>query len=433
MTNIFFASTYPPTMCGIADYTSFITRESIAERCGVLTFNGVKEKAPYLCNDAQTDKKVWHGIPSGDLLSASVIREGLSDLGARINDAVLWFQHENGIWPNDEKFVAMLKDLHMPKVVTFHTLHFQSLETASGLTLNQRNMLQAILPYVDAITVFSHGVYWAVISAFPEYAEKVSVLKHGIHSYPEISCLSRKEAKEKLNDFLLYESDLDQSTKESLHNKRILTDPDTFVLGQTGFLCPQKQSEALFVARYELEKRIVHKRVAAIRIGATREESHSIYAELLRGQENGRPKLLLETWLPPDILPLAQRAFDVNFSWPDDCTQSGVLAHALGAGAIVAGRDMEGVGETLSEAGQPVHKDMKYLLRQIRNLILSPESARQVEEESLKYAARFSWKNRAAKHFELAERIQYPVLPSDFQFYFPHTSNAFARSLIRAN
>ena len=34
------------------------------------------------------------------------------------------------------------------------------------------------------------------------------------------------------------------------------------------------------------------------------------------------------------------------------CVVTYVLAHALGAGAVVAGRDLEGVGETLLEAGQ---------------------------------------------------------------------------------
>lgn len=403
--SIYFVGTYKPIMCGIADYTSFITRESPVGRWGVLSFNLEKYGAPLITDDGVATGRVWYGISGRDEFSAPVILEGLKELGTKGEDAILWFQHEFGIWRDSQKFVAMLKGLDIPKVVTFHSLNFQSPESPSGLRKYHYDLLRALLPHVEAITVFSRGVYWAVIPAFPEYCTKVYIMRHGIHSYPEVSSLSRQEAKEKLNDFLLYESSLDRKTKEALHKQRIFLDPDTFVIGETGFLRTQKQSAILYLIRDNLQKTIPRKRIAAVRIGSLRDNSHTIYVEQLRKGQNGRDKLLLETWLPHNMLPLAQRAFDINFHWPSECSQSGVLAHALGAGAVVAGRDLEGIGETLKEAGQLVDKDLRQLVVKIENLILNPELRERIEKKALAYAAEFSWENQARGHYELAESI----------------------------
>jgi len=425
MVSIYFVGTYPPIMCGIADYTSFITRQSPAGRWGVISFDLEKYGAPLAIGEEVATDRVWYGIPGRNEFSASMILEGLKTLGAKVEDAVLWFQHEDGIWPDSRKFIAMLKGLDMPKVVTFHTLHFQNAETPCGLRKYQYDLLRNLLPHVEAITVFSGGVYWAVISAFPEYCTKVYIIKHGIHSYPEVSSLSRKEAKDKLNDFLLYESDLEQATKEALHRQRIFLDPDTVVLGETGFLCPLKQSESLYLVRDILQKVVPHQRIVAVRIGSHREASHAIYAEQLRKEQNGKDKFLLEAWLPRDILPLAQRAFDINLHWPSECTQSGVLAHALGAGAVIAGRDLEGAGEILKEAGQLADTDIDRLIMKIKNLIANPELRERIEESTLIYATEYSWENQALRHYELAKPLLY-TKPLWTIPYLPRTISAIA-------
>ena len=252
-------------------------------------------------------------------------------------------------------------------------------------------------------------MYQAVTSAFPDQREKVHVVKHGVHSYPEISRLSRKEAKEKLNDYLLYESNLDQETRKLLYRQRVFLDPNTFVIGQTGFLSPAKGSELLYTARDSLQKAVPNKRIAAVRIGSPRDKSQEMYVKKLQRLQNEKPSFLFQVWLPQSILSLAQRAFDLNFYWPRECTQSGVLAHALGAGAMIAGRDLEGVGETLQEAGQLVDTNLRYLLTKITKMLLNPELVERAEERALSYAAEFSWENQARSHYELAEKISCPV------------------------
>ena len=392
-------------MCGIADYTSFLTRVCPAGRWGVLSFDVNQYGAPLVSGDVETADRVWYGMLGRDGYSASVIRRGLKELGAGNEDPVLWFQHEFGIWPDGEKFVAMLQGLDIPKVVTFHTLHFQSPESPSGLSSQQYELLSMVLPYVEAITVFSSGVYRAVISAFPEHCTKVYLMRHGVHSYPDVCCLSHQEAKEKLNEFLLYHSGLDQGTREALEKQRIFLDTETVVLGETGFLRPAKQSELLYSVRDRLQQVLPERDIVAVRIGSVRDASYSMYPRQLYQEHDGRTKFLLEIWLPPEIFPLTQRAFDINFHWPSECTQSGVLAHVLGAGAVVAGRDLEGVGETLKQAGQLLDTDLGRLILKMKNIIINPELRKGVEEGTSNYAALFSWKNQVHRHYEMAEPI----------------------------
>lgn len=391
-------------MCGIADYTGYITGKSPPQKWGVISFELKGYREPLIKNSGMPAAQVWYGIPSHTQFSAAAILKGIEQLGRGGGNAILWFQHEFGIWRDSQKFVTMLKDLHLPKIVTFHTLHFQSTETPSGLRKWEYEILQALTPHVDAITVFSHGVHRAITLAFPEYRKKVHKLKHGIHSYPEVTRLKRKEAREKLSDFLL-ESDLEQVIKEKLNRERIFFQADAVIIGQTGFLSPGKHSKLLYTARDKLQQMIPQKRIIAVRIGAPRESIQKTYAEKLRREQNGIDKFLLELFLPERMLPIAQRAFDINFYWPRDCSQSGILAHALGAGAIIAGRNLEGVGETLQEAGALVDTDLRRLLKKVKDVIFNPELGEKIEEKALKYAATFSWKNQARRHYELAERI----------------------------
>jgi len=412
MATIYFVGTYKPIKCGIADYTAFITRESYNEKWAVISFDLEKFGALLVGDITPKPDHVWYGMPNPTKISAPVIERGLKELGARNSDDVLWFQHETAIWHDTDKFVTMLKHLEIPKVITFHTLHFQSHETPSGLRKYQYELLRDLFPYVEAITVFSQGVFDAVTSAFPEHFSKVLLIKHGIHSYPEVACLSRSEAREKLNDFLLYESDLDQTTKENIHKQRIFIERDAIIVGQTGFLCPFKHSESLFDVRNRLQEMLPQKRIIALRIGSPRDGNQEIYAKSLREVQGVDDRFLIETLLPANILPLAQRAFDINFYWPSECTQSGVLAHALGAGAAIAGRDMEGVGETLKEAGQLVDTNLEHLVTRIKDLILNPYVADVVEGSAIEYAAKYSWKHQSMAHYQIAEQLTHPlVLP----------------------
>ncbi|MDD5095586.1 MAG: hypothetical protein PHV74_14600 [Dehalococcoidia bacterium] len=419
MASIYFSGTYRPILCGIGDYTHFIARELDSSRWKVLSFDLNTCGLQMTQKNEVSKGQAWYGIPGPADFSAPAILSGISALGGRLDDAVVWFQHEHGIWRDDRKFALMLSRLHLPKIVTFHTLHFQSGETPSGLRQNQVEFLGMVLPHVDAITVFSQGVHQAVTGAFPQYWDKVFMLRHGVHVPSNIGGLSRIEARKRLSDFLLHESDLDENTRENLRHTGILSDQDCFIIGQAGFLCPSKQSEFLYQLRDTLQQLVPQKRILALRIGAPRDSSQRTYAQQLRLQTNNRDNFLLESCLPEDMLRVAQKAFDLNFYWPRECSQSGILAHALGVGALVAGREMEGSGETLRMAEAITSKEPQSIIDGIRNLILNPEIGIRMEERALAYAQEFSWKNQAKKHSDLAKKLiatmDKPIIPEKFE------------------
>lgn len=347
----------------------------------------------------------WHGLPDRGL-SATAILQGLEGLGVHNRDGtVLWFQHEFGIWQDDGEFTGMLRGLDVPRIVTLHTLRFQSPETPSGLCQREHDLLRHLLPRVDAVTVFTEGVYGAVTAAFPGYRSKVYILRHAVHDYPHISRMGRQEAKRALHAFLVRESGLDVETRRALQAERVLLDPDVVVLGQTGFLHPIKGSEFLFLARDALQRLLPDRRVAAIRIGSARLPEHGEHVRVLRKRLDGSGKFLLDVFLPPHVLPLAQRAFDFNYYWPSDCTQSGMLAHALGAGAVVAGRDLESAGETLKNAGALCDTDPHRLLLAMRDVIVDPRLGERIEASAARYAAGISWRRQAGQHCDLARRV----------------------------
>ena len=408
MASIHFVGPYKPIMCGIADYTSFITRKSPVGRWGVLSFDLEKYGVPLTADRELTTGCVWYGIPDRRSFSASVIQDRLNELATKKEDSVLWFQHEFGIWPDNAKFVDMLRDLDQIKVVSLHTLHFQSSETTCGLRRQEYLFLRLLLPHTDAITVFSDGVYQAVTQAFPEHRDKVHVLRHGIHLNPIIARMSRAEAKVRIHEYLVGESGLDQACKDSLRQQRVFLDPDTFLMGTTGFITASKGIELLYRAQDLLQQVLPRKRIVAVHAGVLRVVDNSgdnKYAAKLRTSHNSSGQFFLETYLPEDVLPILLRALDTYFYWPSDCTQSGILAHALGAGATIACRDMEGVGETVKMAGGLAFMNFELAIAGLKELALNPKLRNEMTERAVMHAEEFSWRNQALKHFELAERL----------------------------
>lgn len=407
MAFITFVTPYKPIICGIADYTDFLVRESLPGTCDVLSFNLENYGVPLQNDPTSLTCPVSYGIASRDNFSASSILEGL-----RLHeDHVLWFQHEFAIWPDSTRFVGMLRDLDQIKVVSPHSLHFQNSETPYGLRRHEYSFLRLLLPHTDAITVFSDGVYRAVTRAFPEYSDKVHVIRHGIHLYPRIARISRAEAKARIHEYLVGESGLDQASKDDLRQQRVFLNLDTMVMGAAGFITASKGIELLYYAHDLLQQMLPRRKITAVHIGSLREAGNSVDSKFtaeLRAKRNSRGQFFLETYLPEDILPLLLRALDIYFYWPSDCTQSGILAHALGTGVAIACRDMEGVGETVKMAGGLAYVDFEQAIAGLKELILHPQLRNEMSERAVTYAEEFSWRNQALQHFELAERLCRP-------------------------
>jgi hypothetical protein len=193
-----------------------------------------------------------------------------------------------------------------------------------------------------------------------------------------------------------------------LGQQRVFLDTDTIVMGTTGFITASKGIELLYYAQDLLQQMMPRRTIVAVHAGILREVDNSgdsNFAVGLRIRHNGTGQFFLETYLPEDVLPVMVRALDIYFYWPSDCTQSGILAHALGAGATIASRDMEGVGETVKFAGGLAWVDFEQAIAGLKELVLNPKLRNEMSERAVVYAEDFSWRNQALGHFELAERL----------------------------
>jgi len=99
------------------------------------------------------------------------------------------------------------------------------------------------------------------------------------------------------------------------------------------------------------------------------------------------------------------KALDIVHMWQEDCRQSGKLAHAIGIGATVIGRNIEGVGETLKMSGYPALSTYGDFLDEIKRVIANPESKDSMEESARMYAHTWSWDKQASKHMKLVDSL----------------------------
>lgn len=410
MACIYFVAPFRPITGCIAEYTSFITRELSPQRWRVLSFDPSTSGASFIAGYRVMGYRLWSrsAEPTYDTIPSILQRSGI-DPRERL---VLWFQHENMPWPNEWQLVEMLKCLDVPKVITLHSVHFESSETPLGLRKEEFTLLEHLLPHVQAITVFTEGARRTIAAAFPEHAAKVHLLRRGVNHYPQAFQMTPGEARKRLHEFLVNCGELDQACRKVLREEGILLDSRTFLIGDAGFVLPGKKMDRLFMVRDILQRMLPSRRIIALRIGRPRDEEQAAEMRTLKLQQDRVSRFLIETHLPEDMIPVALRAFDVNFCWSSggDAPVS-VLSRILGSGGVIAGPDWEEAGETLREAGAVVHKELGRVVLSIHRLAANPEEGDRIRENALAYAERFSWEKQARLHIALAESLTHAPEP----------------------
>ena len=278
MVSIYFVCTYKPILCGIADYLRFLLKEIPKEKWKIISFNlkNFRDSLGRVIPEGkESPKQVWYGITNRRAPSSNEILEGIKKFSKKDEKFILWFQHTFGIWKNLRGFARLLRELNglkIKKVVSFHTIHFQSKRTPWGMEKREHNLLKAIFPWVDAVTVFSKGSFLAIKKAFPKYISKTCILRHGTHFFPEVIKMSKVEAKREINQFLIEKSDLKEEKKFELKKENIFLDPKVLMIGNAGFISPHKNTEKLFLIRDPLQEIFPQRKVVAIYIGTPREK-----------------------------------------------------------------------------------------------------------------------------------------------------------------
>lgn len=156
-------STYPPTQCGLATFASALYRgmkDVGVNRVGVIQVN---------------DGSVYSLGPEvvGQWTSGST--QSRVDVARIINSFdVLMLQHEFGIFPGDNgaDILQLLKDVHVPVVVTMHTV---PLLPSDG----QRHVFEALLHRADAAVAMTDVAHQRCVDVFDVQNEKIVTIPHG--------------------------------------------------------------------------------------------------------------------------------------------------------------------------------------------------------------------------------------------------------------
>lgn len=160
-----FLSTYPPTSCGLATFTHAL-RTAIADERGFDDGLGVISLVDFAESEAGPD--VVYSHLNGD--PASVIRT-INTLNSF--DVVL-IQHEYGIYggPDGSEVLDILAGLHVPSVVTLHTV-------LSRPSDSQRSILENVVALADQTIVMSDTASQRLIENYDVDPAKIKTVPHG--------------------------------------------------------------------------------------------------------------------------------------------------------------------------------------------------------------------------------------------------------------
>jgi glycosyltransferase involved in cell wall biosynthesis len=168
-----FVSTYPPTICGLATFTSSLYRELVISA-------GNEGRVIRLVETPQppAGSEVVGELVAGDARSAY-------RAAALLNDGdIAIVQHEYGVYggPDGDEILLLLRALTVPSVVVLHTV-------LSAPTAHQKSVLEAVAAAADAVVTMTITAHNRLATGYAVDMRKVSVIPHGapVRSRNELS------------------------------------------------------------------------------------------------------------------------------------------------------------------------------------------------------------------------------------------------------
>jgi glycosyltransferase involved in cell wall biosynthesis len=166
-TSFGFVSTYPPTQCGLATFTSALRTAIIGADATGAVVRLVEHSQPR---------------PSDEVVAQVVMADGpsLHHAAERLNECdVAIVQHEYGVYGgrDGDEVVTLLDQLDVPAIVVLHTV-------LSRPTLHQRAVLEAVGARADAVVVMTRAARDRLASGFDIDQRKVRVIAHGAAEIP---------------------------------------------------------------------------------------------------------------------------------------------------------------------------------------------------------------------------------------------------------
>jgi polysaccharide biosynthesis protein PslF len=158
-----FVSTYPPTLCGLATFTSSLLSELADARDAVGCVVRIVDTP-----QPRPGVEVIAELVAGDPASATRAASMLSDSDVAI------VQHEYGIYGgvDGDEILGLLDALTIPSIVVLHTV-------LSAPTTHQRTVLEAVVSTADAVVTMTATAHDRLAANYAVDMTKVSVIPHG--------------------------------------------------------------------------------------------------------------------------------------------------------------------------------------------------------------------------------------------------------------
>ena len=164
-----FLSTYPPTQCGLATFTTALaTAVDDQPRASAVVVRSV-ESPERLSLD-----RVVGELVAGDRLSQRRAAEVLNSCDVAI------IQHEYGIYGgvDGSEVLNVIRALRVPAIVVLHTVLAEP-------TAGQRDVLEAILGAAKSVVTMTGAARNRLLANYRVHAKKVVVIPHGAAAGPE--------------------------------------------------------------------------------------------------------------------------------------------------------------------------------------------------------------------------------------------------------
>lgn len=168
-----FVSTYPPTLCGLATFTSALYAE-------LVTANGDTGRVVRVVESPQppAGAEIVDDLVANDPRSAHRAAAALSDCD------VVVVQHEYGVYggPDGDEVLALLDALTVPSIVVLHTV-------LSSPSVHQRQVLEAVASRADAVVAMTTTARDRLAVGYAVDMAKVSVIPHGAPEPRVTTCM----------------------------------------------------------------------------------------------------------------------------------------------------------------------------------------------------------------------------------------------------
>ena len=155
-------STYPPTQCGLATFTSALLAHLPEPGDRVVVVRVLDQPAP------RPAPEVVQNLVAGSAASAAAAADALNSF-----DVVI-VQHEYGIYggPDGQDVVALLEALYVPCIVVLHTV-------LAHPTPRQRAILDRVIGAASAVVTMTQTARSRLLDIYGTSPERVFVIPHG--------------------------------------------------------------------------------------------------------------------------------------------------------------------------------------------------------------------------------------------------------------